>query len=74
MTRFGVKVLVWTGVFIVGLMSAVICLDRASCSARWQASGHATRYGVLQGCLVELEPGRWVPEDTFKSVYQVKRP
>lgn len=45
-------------------------LDAASCSAKWEGSGRASRYGAFEGCRVEVAPGRWVPDNTVRELNQ----
>ena len=40
----------------------------ASCGARWDQSGLDTSWGPIQGCLVQVPDGRWVPSDNVRGV------
>lgn len=53
-----------TLVFIYG------ALVRASCESSWGQSGYAVRWGVIQGCMIEKSPGRWIPASALREVDQ----
>ena len=38
------------------------------CTAKWQHSGMASEWGIIQGCLVEVEPGRWIPDERVREM------
>lgn len=40
-------------------------IDCVGCGSRWRYL-HPTRFGVLEGCMVETSPGRWVPEESLR--------
>lgn len=52
----------------------VVCLvgwaiiASASCSSRWARSGMPTSWGPVQGCLVKLPDGRWLPDERIREV------
>jgi len=38
------------------------------CSQAWQDSGHASRFNLWAGgCQIEVEPGRWIPEERYRE-------
>lgn len=41
---------------------------RASCDAKWEKSGLKSSFSVLQGCQVEVSPGRWLPDSTIREI------
>lgn len=60
-------------VFVYALMLAVVLIggwmwEDMSCSSRWGRSGLDTSYGPIQGCLVQVPDGRWVPSDNVRGV------
>lgn len=54
---------------VIGVMLLVTLLwSWIGCGARWQPSGLATSWGPIQGCLVQVPGGRWVPADNVRGV------
>ena len=47
---------------------AAYWFDAASCEARWVRSGMAWDYGLFQGCVVEVRPGVWVPDNRVREI------
>lgn len=39
-----------------------------TCGRSWKRSGMKTSWGPVQGCLVEVAPGRWIPEDRVRAL------
>ena len=39
---------------------------RERCAEKWALGGYATRYERNIGCMVEIAPGRFVPESNVK--------
>lgn len=59
-------------VFIIFVITAILvslpvggCMR---CEAKWEHSGMASKWGFLSGCLVEVEPGRWIPEGRLREI------
>lgn len=50
------------------ILSLPFLADWWKCSSRWSTSGVQSSYGPIQGCLVEVKPGRWVPDDRVREV------
>lgn len=50
---------------ILGVVCAVASL---SCKARWEGSGLQSSWGPMQGCLVRLPDGRWIPDDRLREI------
>lgn len=63
-------VLVVVGGAVLGasIGTAAYWFDAASCEARWGRAGMAWDYGLLQGCVVEVRPGVWVPENRVREI------
>lgn len=55
-------------VFFVALVVGALLLDSLSCSSRWKYSGLESSSGPLQGCLVHLPDGRWIPDDRYREI------
>lgn len=56
------------GVIFGILLLVASCSSLVSCKASWGKSGLNTSWGFFQGCLVEVEPGRWIPEDKVREI------
>jgi hypothetical protein len=41
-----------------------------TCYARWEKSGLRCEWGPIQGCLVELPNGKWIPDDRYREIEQ----
>ena len=54
--------------FVCGMFAIAFQLDGASCKARWNRSGYAVEYGVMQGCLVQRKDGTWVSETNLRDL------
>ena len=58
-------------VSIVGLIVcfvAYLIFGSWQCSSQWSRSGLATSWGPIQGCVVELPDGRWIPADRVREI------
>ncbi len=53
---------------IAALVGGSIAYDSWACGRRWGGSGMATTWGPVQGCQVEVSPGRFIPEDRVREV------
>lgn len=58
-------ILVFAVLSIGGLLGIGFWADSASCSARWNASGLETQWGVMSGCVVKTPKG-WMPEANYR--------
>ena len=69
---FGVLLLVG----IVGFSMAIVFpLSYSSCHSRWERSGMAgVSWGPIQGCLVKMPDGRWLPADRIREMDIPKTP
>lgn len=43
-------------------------MSSMQCSSQWERSHLKAEYGPIQGCLVELPDGRWLPADRVREV------
>lgn len=53
---------------IIAILLAAIVLAPFKCAAKWERSGMATEWGPIQGCMVEVEPGRWLPDERVREI------
>lgn len=63
---FAATVLGVIGALLLGICLALIALSRTSCNAVATESDLSTRYDAWAGCMVQIDDGRWVPEDLVK--------
>lgn len=40
----------------------------AACSSKWDRSGMQSSWGPIQGCVVKLPDGRWLPEERVREI------
>ncbi len=52
---------------VVGLLAFALWVDNASCHAKWESSGHATKWGLMSGCQVRRDDGTWIPSDAVRE-------
>lgn len=53
---------------------AVYCVVGSwQCSARWEHSGLRSTWAPVQGCLVQVGPNRWLPDDRVREI-DIPRP
>lgn len=55
-------------VAVVGILAAIFITPPFMCKAKWEQSGMASDFGYLKGCLVEVEPGRWIPSNRVRDL------
>jgi hypothetical protein len=39
----------------------------ASCESKWARSGMHHTWGPVQGCMIEVQPGKWIPEERWRE-------
>lgn len=47
--------------------AAMVALNNAKCSAKWEQSGFTYRYSILGGCQIETAPGRWIWTENYRE-------
>lgn len=52
----------------VGFGALLVWGESLTCQRRWQHSRLATEWGPLQGCLVQVPDGRWLPDDRIREI------
>lgn len=55
--------LVLTAIVFIGLK-----VDEIACKSRWEESGMAVRWSFWGGCQVEVQKGRWLPEERVREI------
>jgi hypothetical protein len=61
------------GIFIVLVISLLtglaMIMENWSCKSKWEHAGMAgITWGPVQGCLVKLPDGRWLPEERIREI------
>lgn len=51
--------------FIILVICGIVGIETNLCEAKFKNSGHAVHYDTWVGCMVEAQPGVWVPEKNF---------
>lgn len=57
-----------TLVMTIVSLALVITANFFSCTSKWKLSGMKSSYGPMQGCLVQLPDGRWLPEERIREI------
>lgn len=53
----------------VALVVIGFVLDAWACHSKWERSGMAgVSYGPIQGCLVKMPDGRWLPAERIREI------
>lgn len=47
------------------LFGGAMALSNAECAAKTEAIGFASRWNILAGCRIEVQPGQWIPLDSY---------
>jgi hypothetical protein len=50
------------------LIALMLWLKAEQCTARWEHSGMAAKWGPIQGCLVQRRDGTWVPASAVRDL------
>lgn len=57
---------------LLGIVAAVIVgalfAKPFACHAKWSRSGMQSSWGPLQGCVVRMPDGRWIPEERVREI------
>jgi hypothetical protein len=64
-TGLGVALVI---VLVVAYVSVKGILGWWSCHAKWAGSGLASSWGPIQGCVVQMPSGKWMPEGNVRDM------
>lgn len=65
MKYFMVDVVVYSCALL--LIAGIVCaIERGTCVAKAKAMGFECSWGPFQGCMIETEPGKWVPLANYR--------
>lgn len=56
------------GGFVLSIILVAMIGSRHQCNVQWNASGMASNWGPVQGCLIQLKDGRWVPAENYREI------
>lgn len=58
------------GAFFIAVVFVIaVMVDSASCHSKWDRAGMSgVQYGPIQGCMVHMPDGRWLPEERIREV------
>lgn len=59
-----IGLLIIIGIPCLIILAPIIWWESYSCHARWQEH---TKWGVASGCLVEIQPGKLIPEKNYRQ-------
>jgi hypothetical protein len=66
------KELIVSAILMLVAMIAVVVfalyMSRATCFAEWERSGMKVEWAPIQGCVLQLPDGTWLPADRFREV------
>jgi len=63
--KLGIAILLAMAVLIV---LGALALGSAKCRTSWALSGLRADWGPVQGCVVQLPDGRWLPASAIRDV------
>lgn len=53
---------------IIAITFASVYSATITCEAKARAMGKNHEWGLLQGCMIEVEKGRWVPLENYRAL------
>lgn len=55
---------------LIGLIAWGIYLafGMVDCWSKWRRSGMDYEFSSISGCLVEIESGKWIPDDRYRGL------
>lgn len=64
-----ISIIVLSGIAAISVFFALATwADSATCSAQWEDSNFHYRWGIMQGCMIQLPNGSWVPAQSYRVV------
>lgn len=54
-------------IFVV-VVAIMLVLSSMKCDNQWKLSGLRSDWAPIQGCLVEVRPGIWVPDERVREM------
>ena len=55
-------------IMLAALLVGLNVFKSYQCDATWKRSGLKSEWTFLQGCLVELPDGRWMPSERLREI------
>lgn len=56
------------GCAVVAILAAAVLMPAWSCHSQGKIMKLPTQWGIPEGCMVEHQPGKWVPMDRYRVV------
>jgi len=53
---------------IIGLITTLASVPPLTCAAKSKQMGKHYDFGYIQGCLIEAQPGQWVPLQNYRVI------
>lgn len=67
-TILNIIVVVIGALLLASLAGMGLWWKNYTCHARWESSGMYSEYRYVSGCMVEVTPGKFIPEDKYRAV------
>lgn len=59
----------WFAIIIIAcIIIGSIAFSAMRCDSRWESSGLKSKWGIVQGCLVQMPDVRWIPDDRVRDI------
>ena len=55
-------------ILAAALLGAILLVSSEQCESQWGKSGMVYEYGLIQGCMIRLKDGTWIPEKSYREV------
>ena len=66
--------LIFTIVVVLIMLAVAAVMAAAKCDNQWSRSGLQSDWGIMQGCLVEVRPNTWIPDERVREVDILPKP
>lgn len=68
MDRSDVSLLAGLVVVVTAIFAGIYILSDFTCSNQADKMGMRSDYGPLQGCMIEHQPGKWIPLKNYRAM------
>jgi hypothetical protein len=63
----GILILIMLVVLCVALFGTAVGLANMQCEQQTASIGYNHKFGIFSGCMIETEPGIWIPLTNWRS-------
>ena len=56
--------------FIGGIVGVGYAWNTFTCDSRWSESQMNSKFTFMNGCMLEVSPGKWIPENRYREIPQ----